>query len=87
MDFRLPDLGPPSRLRALLDHFAVIKDPRPQHRVVYPLAEMMLLAVCGTVVDCDDYDAIALWGEEHLDYLRGFLPFYHGVPGGRWLTI
>ena len=87
MDFRLPDLGPPSRLRALLDHFAVIKDPRQQHRVVYPLTEVMLLAVCGTIVDCDDYDSIALWGEEHLSYLRGFLPFYHGVPGGRWLTI
>ena len=87
MDARLSDLGPPSRLRALLDHFAVIDDPRQQHRVAYPLAEMMLLAVCGTIVDCDDYDAIALWGHEHLAYLRGFLPFYHGVPGGRWLTI
>ena len=87
MDFHLPDLGPPSRLRALLDHFAVIEDPRQQHRVAYPLSEIMLLAVCGTIVDCDDYDAIALWGREHLAFLRGFLPFHHGVPGGRWLTI
>ena len=27
------------------------------------------------------------WGEAHLDFLRRFLPFYHGVPGGRWLNI
>ena len=87
MDVRVADLGPPSRLQALLEHFAAIKDPRAQHRVVYPLAEVMLLAVCGTIVDCDDYDAIAMWGQEHLAYLRDVLPFYHGVPGGRWLTI
>ncbi len=72
MDLRLPDLGPPSRLRALLEHFALIKDPRQPHRVAYPLPELLLLAVCGTIVDCDDYDAIASWGEAHLDFLRGW---------------
>ena len=87
MDLILPDLGALSRLRILLEHFALIKDPRQPHRVAYPLAELLLLAVCGTIVDCDDYDAIASWGEAHLDFLRGLLPFYHGVPGGRWLTI
>ena len=81
------DLGAPGRLRALLDHFASIDDPRPPHRVAYPLQEILLLAVCGTIADCDDYDAIASWGVAHLDFLRRSLPFYHGVPGGRWLTI
>ncbi len=88
MDLLEPDVGSPSRLRARLDHFALIEDTRAPHRVAYPLREVLLLAVCGTVVDYDDYDAIALWGgKEHLDFLRGFLPFHHGVPCGRWLTI
>ena len=87
MDLPEPDLGSPSRLRALLDHFALIEDTREPHRVAYPLQEVLFLAVCGTIVDCDDYDAIAWWGREHLDFLRRFLPFYHGVPCGRWLTI
>lgn len=26
-------------------------------------------------------------GEAHLDFLRRYLPYHHGVPGGRWLTI
>jgi predicted transposase YbfD/YdcC len=43
--------------------------------------------VCGTIADCDDYDHIAAWGEAHLDFLRRYAPFAHGVPGGRWLTI
>ena len=76
-----------SRLRALLDHFALIDDPREQWRVLHPLPEVLLLVVCGTVADCDDYDGIAEWGEAHLAFLRRFLPYYHGVPGARWLNI
>ena len=79
--------GQPSRLKLLLDHFSRIEDERPQHKVAFPLNEVLLLAVCGTIADCDSYEAIALWGEEHLDFLRQFLPYYHGVPSGRWLTI
>lgn len=76
-----------SRLRALLDHFAVIEDPREPWRVAHPLPEVLLLVVCGTIADCDDYEGIAEWGEAHLSFLRRFLPYHHGVPGERWLTI
>ena len=75
------------RLKALLDHFATIDDPREPWRVAHPLPEVLLLVVCGTICDCDDYDAIADWGRAHLSFLRRFLPYHHGVPGGRWLTI
>jgi predicted transposase YbfD/YdcC len=77
----------PTRLRLLLDHLSDIEDPREPHRVAHPLDEILLLAVCGTIVGCDDYDAIADWGEVHLEFLRTMLPFHYGVPGGRWLTI
>lgn len=87
MDVSPSEFGERSRLRLLLDHLAVIEDVREPHRVAYPLAEIMLLAVCGTIADCDDYDAIAAWGGQNLDFLRQLLPFYHGVPCGRWLTI
>ncbi len=75
------------RLRALLDHFAVIEDPRAPWRVAHPLPEVLLLVVCGTIADCDDYEGIAAWGEAHLVFLRRFLPYHYGVPGARWLTI
>jgi predicted transposase YbfD/YdcC len=77
----------PTRLRLLLNHLSDVEDPREPHRVAHPLDEILLLAVCGTIVGCDDYDAIADWGEVHLEFLRSFLPFHYGVPGGRWLTI
>jgi predicted transposase YbfD/YdcC len=76
-----------SRLRALLEHFSVIDDPREPWRVAHPLPEVLLLVVCGTIADCDDYEDIAVWGETHLAFLRRFLPYHHGVPSGRWLTI
>ena len=55
--------------------------------MLHSLCEILLLAVCGTIADCDDYDAIADWGEAHLDFLRQHLPYAYGVAGGRWLTI
>lgn len=76
-----------SRLGVLLEHFATVDDPRDVRRIAHPLAEILLLVVCGTMADCDDYDHIAAWGEAHLDFLRRHLPYDHGVPGGRWLTI
>jgi DDE family transposase len=76
-----------SRLSVLLEHFASIEDPRDVRRIAHPLPEVLLLVVCGTLADCDDYDHIAAWGEAHLDFLRRHLPYKHGVPGGRWLTI
>jgi predicted transposase YbfD/YdcC len=79
--------GEKSRLRALLEHFSVIDDPRQPWKVAHPLPEVLLLVVCGTIADCDDYDHIAAWGEAHLPFLREMRPYYHGVPGGRWLTL
>ena len=83
------DVVPPgkSRLSVLLDHLSTIEDPRDVRRILHPLAEILFLVVCATIADCNDYDDIAAWGEAHLGFLRQHLPFTHGVPGGRWLTI
>jgi len=79
--------GERSRLRALLEHFSEIEDPREAWKVAHPLPEVLLLVVCGTIADCDDYEHIAAWGDAHLGFLREILPYHHGVPGGRWLTL
>src|SRR4051794_5489671 len=73
------------RLRRLLDHFSAVTDPREQWRVAYPLPEVLLLGVCGTIASCDDYDDIVDWGEAHLAFLRRFLPYFHGIPCADWL--
>lgn len=65
------------------EHFSAIEDPGEPWKVAHPLPEVLLLAVCGTIADCDDYEHIAAWGEAHPAFLRELLPFHHGVPGGR----
>ena len=87
MDLSPAEFGERSRLRLLLDHLSLIEDPREPHRVAFPLQEILLLAVCGTIADCDGYDDIAAWGEAKLEFLRRFHPYHFGVPSGRWLTL
>jgi predicted transposase YbfD/YdcC len=76
---------PKPRLALLLDHFAAIEDVREAWRVVYPLREVLFLVVCATIANCDDYEDIVDWGGAHLDFLRGFSDFHHGVPCADWL--
>src|SRR5215469_6747571 len=75
----------PDRLAVLLKHFAELNDERESWRVAYPLKEVLLLVTCATIATCDDFDEIVLWGEHHLDFLRRFSDFHHGVPCARWL--
>src|SRR6266851_627311 len=76
---------PRDRLALLLEHFSEIEDEREPWRVLYPLSEVLLLVVCGTIAACDDFDDIVAWGEHHLDFLRQFSEFHHGIPCERWL--
>jgi hypothetical protein len=55
-----------------------------QEQVAYPLAEVLLLLTCGTIASCDDFDDFVPWSEHHLDFLRKFAPYHHGVPCERW---
>ena len=65
---------------SLLEHFAVLEDPRQAAKVLYPLPEILLLLLCATLAGADDLVEVELWGDEHLPFLRRFLPCRHGVP-------
>ncbi len=75
------------RAKSLLEHFSEIMDDRQPCRVMYPLGEVLLLVVCGTMAACDDYDDIVLWGERHLGFLRRLQEFHHGIPCADWLRV
>ena len=63
-----------SSLKALLVRLGEIDDPREPWRAVHRQSEVLLLVVCATVCDRDDYDAIAARGKTHLVLLRRHLP-------------
>ncbi len=85
MDAGLDDDSPRARLAVLLEHFSELEDDREAWRVLYPIEEVLLLVTCATIASCDDFEDIVEWGEHHLDFLRQFSDFHHGVPCARWL--
>jgi predicted transposase YbfD/YdcC len=85
MDAIFDEEMPRARLAVLLKHFSQIDDEREPWRVVYPLAEVLLLMTCATIAACDDFEDIVAWGEQHLDFLRRYAEFHFGIPCVRWL--
>jgi len=77
--------APRARVALLLQHFSELSDDREPGRIMYPLAEVLLLVTCATIASCDDFDDIVAWGENNLDFLRGFSEFHFGIPCERWL--
>ena len=65
---------------SFLSQFAALRDPCQAAKVLYPLPEVLLLLLCGTIAGADDFVELALWGGEHLAFLRRFLPYARGVP-------
>ena len=65
---------------ALLDHFSALDDPRQAWKVVYPLPEVLLTVLCGTMAGAEDFVEIQRWADRKLDFLRRFLPFARGIP-------
>jgi predicted transposase YbfD/YdcC len=65
---------------AFLDHFSALHDPRQAWKVVYPLPEILLLILCGTIAGAETFVEIERWGEGKLEFLRRLRPFARGIP-------
>ena len=68
-------LSPP-----ILTHFAALEDPRQRAKVLYPLVEILLLALSATIAGADDFVETTLWGVENQAFLRRFFLYEHGIP-------
>jgi predicted transposase YbfD/YdcC len=66
-------------LASLQGHFAELTDPR-RREVVYPLINVVVIAVCAVICGADDFVAIARWGRTKRDWLAKFLDLSAGVP-------
>lgn len=66
--------------KSLLEHYAALVDPRQAWKVVYPLPEILLIVMCGTMAGAEDFVEIRRWADRKLDFLRRFLPFARGIP-------
>jgi predicted transposase YbfD/YdcC len=61
------------------DHFQHLTDPR-RGRVVYPLINIVTIAVCAVICGADDFVSIAEFGRNRRDWLAKFLDLSTGIP-------
>jgi predicted transposase YbfD/YdcC len=60
--------------------FATLPDPRVIGRVLYPLPEVLLVALCAMICDCEDFTDMGHFARSQLAWLRQFIPLRHGAP-------
>jgi len=61
------------------DHFASLTDPR-RRKVVYPLINIVTIAICAVVAGADDFVTIATWGRQKRAWLAKILDLSAGIP-------
>jgi predicted transposase YbfD/YdcC len=61
------------------DHFADLTDPR-RRKVVYPLVNIVAIAICAVIAGADDFVSIAEWGRQKRDWLSKILDLSSGIP-------
>ena len=80
MEDTATDSGALSEAVVFLNHFKDMPDPRQRGKVMYPLDEILLLALLAVLAGADSFVEIARFGCKKLDLLRRFRPFADGTP-------
>lgn len=60
-------------------HFASLTDPR-RRKVIYPLINIVTIALCAVIAGADDFVTIAAWGRHKRAWLARFLDLSSGIP-------
>jgi hypothetical protein len=74
------DIGAIEETVAFRDYFKELPDPRQAGKVIYPLAEVLLLCLLAVLAGAESFVDIARFGEKKIEFLRRFRPFHHGTP-------
>jgi predicted transposase YbfD/YdcC len=61
-------------------HFRKLQDPRVVGRSRHLLVDLIVLAICGVIANCDDWPDIALFARQRVAWFKRFLKLPHGVP-------
>ena len=61
-------------------HFRRLDDPRVVGRSKHLLIDLLVMALCGIVANCDDWPDIALFAQQRESWFRRFLRLPGGIP-------
>ena len=61
-------------------HFRKLRDPRVRGRTRHLLLDIIVMALCAVIADCDGWRDIALFARKRQDWFKRFLKLPHGAP-------
>jgi predicted transposase YbfD/YdcC len=61
-------------------HFRKLRDPRVRGRTRYLLVDIIVMALCGVIANCDGWRDIALFAKKRHSWFKRFLTLPDGVP-------
>ena len=64
----------------LADRFSDLDDPRESGKVIYPLTDILVIAVCAAIAGAESYEDIVLYGKSKTSWLSEFLDLDKGIP-------
>ena len=64
---------------SFIEHFSEVTEPR-RGEPVYPLQNILFIAVCAVISGADDFVAIAKFGRTKIDWFAKYLDLSAGIP-------
>jgi predicted transposase YbfD/YdcC len=67
-------------LPSIKKYFRSLPEPRVRGRSRHLLVDIVVIAICAVIADCDDWSDIAQFGRKREAWFRRFLKLPHGIP-------
>jgi hypothetical protein len=61
-------------------HFRKLKDPRVVGRTRHLLIDIIVIAICGVIGNCDNWPDIVLFAQKREAWFKRFLKLPNGIP-------
>lgn len=67
-------------IEKLMAHISIIPDYRQPWKIEYKLSDILLLTICAVISGAEGWEDIQDFGDTHLDFLKQYGDFEHGIP-------
>ena len=67
-------------ITSIMVHFESLNDPRRVHLRQHRLLDILTIAICAVICNCEAWDEVELWGEANEAWLKTFLELPNGIP-------
>jgi len=69
-----------TQVGSIKKHFRFLPDPRVVGRTRHLLIDIVVIAICGVIADCDDWSDIVQFAQKRESWFRRFLSLPSGIP-------